>query len=69
MQCRGDLRRLTLPIKGGDSEKDIPKTVIRLWAFLLLERITMGTKKFIELLDTTSNEDDFLLEATKYLGF
>lgn len=26
-------------------------------------------EKFIELLDTTSNEDDFLLEATKYLGF
>lgn len=43
MQCRGDLRRLALPIKGGDSEMD----VISLFCLILFAYIvkTLFDKK------------------------
>nr|DAN95849.1 MAG TPA: hypothetical protein [Caudoviricetes sp.] len=71
---RGEIVKKARPLIDKFNEKGYSDDAYKIMGFLAFGTYNDGNEektieKFIELLDTTSNEDDFLLEATKYLGF
>ena len=71
---RGEIVKKARPLIDKFNEKGYSDDAYKIMGFLAFGTYNDGNEektieKFIKLLDTTSNEDDFLLEATKYLGF